>query len=300
MVRIGLVGAGGMGSALVAGWVAGGALVVTSSCGRSARTIALASAAGMMSVGSLDEVVAMSDIVVSVVPPAAAVSAATDIADTAARARRELGPGKTAARPLVADLNAVAPSTVRRISQLLAEGGCDLVDGSISGPPPREGARPVRLYVCGPRANELCNLPSPWLEIIELGGPLGAASALKMCTASMYKGTKALIMQALLTAEAHGVREEFLADTARVWPAEVPEWHHDVALAASKAWRFVDEMHEIASTQRDAGLPGALFDGVAAAYARTAQTELGHTDPEAVDRLVSIDAVLAALRAPPG
>lgn len=43
-----------------------------------------------------------------------------------------------------------------------------------------------------------------------------------MCTASMYKGTKALIMQAMLTADAHGVREEFLADTAREWPDDVP------------------------------------------------------------------------------
>lgn len=290
MTRIGLVGAGSMGSALGAGWAAGGAVVVTCLAGRTDRTRELAVAAGLGDVPSLDEVVAGSDLVVSVVPPAAARPAAEQIAAAAARA---------GVHPLVVDLNAVAPSTVRRIEELLAGAGCVLLDGSISGPPPRPNAAPVRVYVCGQRAAEFLAIPSPWLDVVALPGAVGAASALKMCTASMYKGTKALVMQALLTAEAHGVREAFLADTAQAWPDDVPGWHTDVAVAASKAWRFVDEMHEIARTQADAGLPAALFEGVAAAYERAARTELGHTDPEDVDRTAPVEAVLAALRDAP-
>jgi 3-hydroxyisobutyrate dehydrogenase-like beta-hydroxyacid dehydrogenase len=284
---IGLVGAGAMGSGMGAGWVVGGARVVTCLTGRSDRTRALAVAAGLDPVSSLDEVLAASDIVVSVVPPAAALSAAEEIAQAAQR----VGVG-----PLVADLNAVAPSTVGKIQQVLTAAGCALVDGSISDAPPTAEAEPARVYVCGERAGEFAALPNPWLDVVCLSGPVGAASALKMCTASMYKGTKALIMQALLTAEAHSVRAEFLADTRRAWPDDVPTWHTDVAVAASKAWRFVDEMHEIARTQRDAGLPGALFEGVAAAYERAAGTELGHTDPEGVDRTATVDAVIAALK----
>lgn len=290
MARIGLVGAGAMGSALGAGWVAGGARVCTCLTGRSDRTRELAAVAGLDTVSSVDEVLADSDLVVSVVPPAAATSAAQEIAAAAAR---------VGVHPVVADLNAVAPSTVWRIGELLAEAGCELLDGSISGPPPKAQAAPVRVYICGPGAEQFVDLPSPWLDVVQLPGPVGSASALKMCTASMYKGTKALVMQALLTADAHGVREEFLADTAQAWPEDVPGWHTDVALAASKAWRFVDEMHEIARTQRDAGLPAALFEGVASAYERAARTELGHTDPERVDRAATVEAVIAALRGTP-
>ena len=132
--------------------------------------------------------------------------------------------------------------------------------------------------------------------MVRLDGPIGTASALKMCTASMYKGTKALEMQALLTADAHGVREEFLADTAREWPDAVPRWHLDVAVAATKAWRFVDEMQQIARTQSDVGLPAELFEGVAAAYTRAAETELGQSAPEDVDRASSVEDVMARLR----
>lgn len=114
--------------------------------------------------------------------------------------------------------------------------------------------------------------------------------------ATMCKGTNALIMQALLTADAHGVREEFLADTSRAWPDDVPTWHLDVAVSATKAWRFVDEMHQIARTQADAGLAAALFEGVAAAYERASRTRLGHVAPEDVDREATVDDVLARLR----
>lgn len=284
---IGLVGAGAMGSALGANWVAGGHAVSTCLAGRSPRTRELAARAGMTTVATMDDLLACCDLVVSVVPPASAVEAASSIGGAA---------GRVTARPLVADLNAVSPRTVERVRTVLAAAGCDLVDGSISASPPRVDGEPARVYLCGPRAGDVTALTSPWLDIVLLDGPLGTASALKMCTASMYKGVKALVLQALLTAEAHGVREEFLADVSRAWPDDVPHWHSDVAVAAAKAWRFADEMREIASTQGDAGLPAALFDGVAAAYAHAAGTRLGRTPLEALDRSAGMDEVLADLR----
>ncbi len=285
MVSIGLVGAGAMGSALGANWRAGGAEVVTCVVDRSARTRELVSQAGIDTVESLEEVTE-ADIVASVVPPADA----TVVANTIAAAANRAG-----ATPLVIDLNAIAPSTVDGIATALKTAGLDLVDGSISGPPPRPGRSATRIYLSGPRANEVAELASPWAEVIELPGPAGRASALKMCTASMYKGTNALIMQAMLTARTHGVVEEFLADVAHMWPENVPHWHTDVAMAASKSGRFVGEMREIARTQGDAGLPPDLFEGIAAAYARAAETEFGHTDPERISRDLTVDQVLDGL-----
>ena len=48
--------------------------------------------------------------------------------------------------PIVADLNAVAPATARASQEIAARAGCELVDGSISGPPPwNEGATDLPL-----------------------------------------------------------------------------------------------------------------------------------------------------------
>jgi 3-hydroxyisobutyrate dehydrogenase-like beta-hydroxyacid dehydrogenase len=220
-------------------------------------------------VASLDEVIAVADVVLSVTPPAQALDAARSIAEAARR---------TGAQPLVADLNAVSPPTMARVAETCA--GLPVVDGSISGPPPslRPGAR---IYLSGPRADEVAALP--WhgrVEPVVLDGGLGAASALKMCTASVYKGLNALVTQAMRTAGRHGVLEEVLADLARndlAGPA-------GVVSAATKAHRFVDEMREIAATQSAAGLTPALFEAFAAVYADIAGTELAAGEPESADR----------------
>lgn len=77
----------------------------------------------------------------------------------------------------------------------------------------------------------------------------------------------------------------------------MPHWHVDVAVATTKAWRFVDEMREIASTQAGAGLVADLFEGVAAAYDRAAGTALGARSPEDVDRGLTVDEAVDLLRA---
>lgn len=290
MSTVGLVGVGSMGSALGAGWVEGGHRVVMTPSGRSDRTRALASGAGLEELMTLDDVIAVADVVVSVVPPAAA----TAVAAAVAQAARQ-----SAAHPLVLDLNAVSPGRVREVAALLADAGCDLVDGSISGGPPGGGDDPTRVYLSGTRAGEVLALTNPRVDAVVLDGVLGTASALKMCTASLYKGTRALVMHALVVAEAHGVTDAFLADTARAWPDDVPGWPRGVAVASSKAWRFVDEMHEIAATQAEAGLPAELFEGIAAAYLQASTSPLGQAQPEDVPADVTARDVVRGLRREP-
>jgi ethanolamine ammonia-lyase large subunit len=98
-----------------------------------------------------------------------------------------------------------------------------------------------------------------------------------MCTASVRKGHQALLAHALLTAEHHGVTDTVLADLQLDFP------HDDVrhaAVAATKAWRFADEMDEIAATQSGAGLTPELFAAMAEVYRRLATSPYGTGRPE--------------------
>jgi 3-hydroxyisobutyrate dehydrogenase-like beta-hydroxyacid dehydrogenase len=270
---IGLVGAGAMGGALGAAWRSAGHEVRTDLSGRSARTVALARDHGITPADGLHDVIG-ADLVVSIVPPAAAIPVARDIV----RAATEAG-----AAPLVADLNAVSPRTVAAVAGLLRDGGLELVDGTVSGTPPRPGGRTTP-YLSGERAGELRALSNTWHRTVILEGGVGAASALKMATSSMYKGTNALVLQAALTASHFGVLDAFLQDVSGTWPDNVPRWPWEVALAASKSERFVDEMREIAVTQAQAGLVEDLFLGVAAVFERLSHTDLARATPEAVPR----------------
>src|SRR5439155_15615185 len=72
MTTVGMHGAGHMGAGL--GWALreGGARVVTTLAGRSARTRKLVADAGLEPLDSLDAVVAAADVILTVVPPDAA------------------------------------------------------------------------------------------------------------------------------------------------------------------------------------------------------------------------------------
>jgi len=276
-------GAGHMGAGL--GWALreGGARVVTTLAGRSARTGKLVADAGLEPLDSLDAVVAVADVILTVVPPGEARAAATALAEATRRTRK---------RPRVAGLNAIAPSTVDDIVRILD--GLDLVDGSISGGPPTTTPG-ARIYLSGERAAEVAALPWRHVHPVVVPGGAGQASAVKMCTASVYKGTTALLTQALRTAAANGVLDEVLADLAS---GGFPEPARRAVTAATKADRFVPEMREIAATQRAAGLTPALFEGIAEVYAQIATTDLATEDPESVDRSMPPGEVVSRLVGP--
>jgi 3-hydroxyisobutyrate dehydrogenase-like beta-hydroxyacid dehydrogenase len=280
---IGIVSPGAMGSAVGRAYAAGGARVVATVAGRSGRTRELAH--GLELLPDLDEVVRLADIVVSIVPPEQAPVVATDIA---AAARR------TDADPLVADLNAIAPATASALARQLAGSGLDLVDGSISGGPPEPGGA-TRIYLSGPRARELAELAAPGIDA-RVGGPeVGTASAVKMSTASVYKGTVGLLAHALLAAHANGVLPHVLDDLRESYPSLAEGAARSIGRAATKAGRYVGEMREIAATQEAAGLPRELFDGFAAVYAALAATELASRPPESIGPATKLEEVLESL-----
>jgi 3-hydroxyisobutyrate dehydrogenase-like beta-hydroxyacid dehydrogenase len=283
MRTIGFVGAGHMGAGL--GWALrqGGHDVVTTLAGRSVRTSKLVRQAGMGILPDLDAVVSAAQIVLVVTPPDAAVEAAAAIAAAGQ---------STGARPLVGDLNAISPSTMERVAAVLASAALDVVDGSISGHPPttRPGAR---IDLSGPRAHEIAGLEWSHVQPVVVSGRVGDASAVKMCTASVDTGVTGVLAQAVRAAVHYGVVDHVLTDLSEGGYEPAVQ----IATAATKAWRFVPQMREIATTQRAAGLRGDLFEAMAMVYEQLARTELARHDPETSDRDANPTEIAARLRA---
>lgn len=257
-----------MGSVVGRTLLDGGADVVTTLAGRSERTAVLAREAGLACLPALRDVVSSADVVLSIAPPGEAEAVAAAIAAEAA------GAGAT---PLVVDLNAISPATALRVERALAGAGLDLVDGSISGPPPAQPGT-TRIYLSGPRADEVAALPFGGVDVIEVGGEVGTASAVKMCTASVYKGSVALLTHALLTARANGVLEPVLADLGE----QADGVARSIARSATKSSRYVAEMHEIAATQSAAGLTPELFEAMGEVYEALSRRGFAGTAPEDV------------------
>jgi 3-hydroxyisobutyrate dehydrogenase-like beta-hydroxyacid dehydrogenase len=284
---VGIVSPGAMGSAVGAAYRAGGSRVVATVSDRSARTSGLAAQAGIELLSDLDAVVGESELVLSIVPPGEAAATAAAVAAAA---------GRTGSRPLVADWNAVSPAKVRTLERVLAEAGLELVDGSISGGPPRADYR-TRVYLSGRAAARLAAGAPSRLEARVVGEEVGLASAVKMCTAAMYKGSTALLAHALLTARAHGVLPQVLDDLGDSFPRQIDHAARLLAVSATKAERFVGEMHEIAATQSAAGLTPQLFEAIAGVYGEMAGTRLAEQAPEAVPAEPELADVLDGLSA---
>jgi 3-hydroxyisobutyrate dehydrogenase-like beta-hydroxyacid dehydrogenase len=254
-VTVGVLHPGEMGASVGAAARRGGAEVLWASEGRSASTHARATAEGLRDVGTLQKLVAVSDIILSVCPP----GAAADVAHAVASSRFS---------SIYVDANAVSPATARQVGAIVEKGGATFVDGGIIGPPARSMGS-TRLYLSGPSAHQVAVLFTAGpLEAIVLEDGAGTASALKVAFASYTKGTMALLMAIRAFAHAEGVDAALLQEWERTLPALPSQSAGAVSGSARKAWRFVSEMEEIAQAFTAAGLPDGFHRAAADLYRR--------------------------------
>lgn len=254
---IGVLHPGEMGAAVGAAARLNGARVVWASANRGEATRARAAAAGLEDLGTVARVVAESELILSVCPPAAAAEVGREVA--------ALG-----FRGVYVDGNAVAPDTTLTIGDIVSGGGAAFVDGGIIGPPPYR-AGTTRLYLSGLGAVDVAaRFTQGPLTAIALDGRIGAASALKMAYAGWNKGSQALLLAIRALAAREGVDDALVREWALSMPDLATRTEQAVASNTKKAWRFVGEMHEIASTFASVGLPEGFHEAAAEVFGRMA------------------------------
>lgn len=276
---VGLLHPGAMGVTVGAAAAATGMRVIWASDGRSDATRHRALQAGLEDVGVLSDLVQTSDVIFSVCPPHAARDLARDVADQGFRG-------------VYVDANAVSPNTARQVAADVAASGASFVDGGLIGPPARQEGT-TRLYLSGDQAEQVAALFSSGpLEARVIPGAAGQASALKMAFAGWTKGTSALILAIRALAAAEGVEDALLEQWSFSQSDLAARSDRAARGSAPKAWRFVDEMREIAASYEDAGLPSGFHLAAAELYERLAPFK-DRTDPP-----VTLAEVVDALRAP--
>jgi 3-hydroxyisobutyrate dehydrogenase-like beta-hydroxyacid dehydrogenase len=248
---IGLLHPGEMGAAVGSALRARGERVVWASDGRSAETRDRAEEAGLEDVGSVEELVRGSEVVLSVCPPHAALEVAGSVAGF---------------RGVFVDANAIGPATASQVAAVVAAGGGDCVDGGIVGPPPR-AAGTTRLYLSGSKAEVVAALfTGSFVDARILSDEVGMASALKMAYAAWTKGTAALLLAVGELARLEGVEQALHEE----WQLSLPELAERSRRAArsagAKGWRWIGEMEEIASTFDAAGLPDGFHRAAAEVF----------------------------------
>jgi 3-hydroxyisobutyrate dehydrogenase-like beta-hydroxyacid dehydrogenase len=254
-----------MGAAVGGRLVAHGLKVLTSLAGRSAETVARAKSAGLTAAS--DDDIARSDFILSILPPGDAVSLAQRFAPALSASN---------SKPVYVDCNAVSPKTTERVAAALAPTGAPFVDAGIIGspPPPKEGPGP-RLYASGPHAQRFAELKQYGLDVRVLGGPLSAASALKMSYAGITKGTQALGAVMMLAATRGGSADALFAELKLSQPQMLAYMQRSLSIMPPKAYRWVAEMQEIADFVGEDPAGHELYSGAAHFYEQIAKDVAG-------------------------
>ena len=258
--------------------------VITALDGRSHDSRVRAVEQGFDDVGSLDELVKSSDLILSILVPSEAEAFAQEIAESLVRTDSQIA---------IADCNAVSPATGIRISEIISAAGGKFIDAGSIGGSPRGGATP-RFYASGEHAHILGELDGKGIDVPVMDGEIGRASALKMVYAALSKGTAALYASTLMTAKSLGVYGDLIQELEMSQSKTLASMA-SVNSKSSKAIRWIGEMQEIAATFGDAGTSSHTHTGAAETFQKIADSSIGHERVGTVDDSRTLEESVAAM-----
>jgi hypothetical protein len=275
--------------------------------------------AGIELLSSIEEVFVESDYLLSIVPPRDALSTAKRMAAVSSSRRLENEP------LYYLDLNAVSPRTARETEEVFRHiSSVCLVDGGIIGGVPyqkrtqsADGAAEWHcpsLLVSGPQPVPDERLAKV-LNINHIADTIGPATGLKMCFAVTTKGFVSLAIESFVTAHKLGVLPELRGYLEEHNPSTLKLAERGLVTMPPKAYRWVGEMQEIASTMSEDGgfdrtmynlpptqlkpkfsLTISRFEGVSEVYRFVADdSDLGKEQPGARVRGKTVEDVVELL-----
>jgi 3-hydroxyisobutyrate dehydrogenase-like beta-hydroxyacid dehydrogenase len=281
--RIAILSPGDMGNAVGASLRKQGRELLTCLAGRSEATRVRAARAGFADVADLETLARRSDLILSIMPPEAAVATARKVAAAMTAAR---------ATPVYADCNAIAPETAREIAAIVSGAGAAFIDGGIIGSPPGRTDQATRIYVSGPQADMLNALTADDIRFVPSGPEIGRASAIKMCYAAITKGTNMLHLAALMTAESLGVGEPLRDELAYSQSGYFNRMKATLPFIPADAARWIGEMTEIIKTFESVGVTPHFHIGAREVYEVLDRTPYAAETRETMDRSRTLEQAL--------
>ena len=281
---VGVMSPGDMGSGVGGVLVRSGLRVITSLKDRSEASSTRAAEQGIVDVGSLDDVVASSDLILSILVPSEAVAFAASAAESIVRTNRHVA---------FADCNAVSPATGVKIGKIITAAGGVFIDAGIIGGSPKTGAIP-RFYASGEHAGILAELDGKGISVPVMRGAIGRASGLKMLYAALTKGTAALHASTLMAAKSLGLFDDLIHELEQSQSGTLTAMGRVNSISA-QAFRWIGEMEEIASTFEDAGVTPNIHAGAAETFQKISDSSIGRERVGTVDQNRTLEDTVAAM-----
>ena len=249
---IGVLYAGEMGSTFAKLLSENGFGVVTTLEGRSLRTQRLCHDAGLSVLDSVGRVLECADVVISFVPPGAALRVAENAAGLAKAGSRRL---------LYVDGNSISPVTAVKIFETLRLAQVDFVDASIHGLASKLRQAGV-LYLSGARAEEISDQFGSIMRVRVVGEAPGQASAVKMVLAGLSKGLIGLFSETMLFAREMRLLDEAMEVCYEFYPGIMEVVTRMLPTYPQHATRRSEELRELEETMSINGVAPRIAGAV--------------------------------------
>lgn len=232
---VGILYCGEMGSAFGKLLRKGGMRVITTCQGRSRATEERARSVGIEILPRLDDVVAQSHFVFSLVLPSAAVDVALQYISC-----HQMRPQDS----VFVEANSVGVEALEQIDRLMAEQNIPLVDAAINGVAHRLEDLGM-LHISGPNTGSVEAICRGLLRVNCLGAQIGLASRMKLLMSGIAKGLVALFLEVGALAERADMSESFLEGCHQFYPSVMTVIDRVLVTYPRHAARRVGEMREI-------------------------------------------------------
>ncbi len=232
---VGVLYCGDMGTAFAKLLRKSGLRVVTTCQGRSPVTKEQALSSGIEILPSLEDVVAQSHFVFSLVLPSAAIDVARQYV-----CYRQMRPQDS----IFVEANNIGLDALKQIERLMAEQNIPLVDAAIHGTAHRlEDV--AMLYISGPKARSVEAICKGLLRVNWLGTRIGSASLMKQLMSAISKSLPGLFLEVGTLAERADMLEPFLESCQRFYPSIMTVIERTLPTYPRHAVRRLAEVREI-------------------------------------------------------
>jgi len=239
-----------------------GANVVTTLRDRGRRTAERCAEADIAVLDSLTTVARKADVIISLVPPAAAAEVAEGYAKV-----MHLAP----AGVVYVDANSVSPESAAAIAETITRTGGSFVDAAVNGLA-KNLTTSGTLFLSGTRAEDVAELFGDAVRVRVLGAEVGTASTMKMLLGGLSKGLCGLFLELALVADRRGMLGEMLKAAHEIYPGMLQVVDRMLPTYAEHASRRATEMNELQATARASGLEPCVLDAIGRLHELLAHT----------------------------
>lgn len=264
MTTIAILGPGDLGTRLAALLSGAGHRTVTTLEGRSARSAGRWAEAGLETAPTLAAALRDAEIVISTVPPDAALGVAREFLD----ATPDTG------RPVYVDANSIAPPLVRTIAALVEGRGGTLVGATLHGNPLAVAGQ---IFLSGPTAARVATVMDDVLRVALLGDDPGRSKELKLLVAAMSKGLCALYLETARAAARAGLLDDADAALRHAYPAMMDDLDRMIPTYGPHAGRRIAELTALVELESALGVEPDMATAVLSTVGRVART--AHDEP---------------------